>query len=59
MWQEEQEYLALDELIWKIYSDTGFYNYCGLMPNGNLRQANLRALFERAKQYEQASFKGL
>lgn len=26
-WRKEQEYLALDELIWKIYSDTGFYHY--------------------------------
>ncbi len=58
-WRKEQEYLALDELIWKIYSDTGYYNYAGLMPNGMLRQANLRMLFERAKQYETASFKGL
>ena len=31
----------------------------GLMPNGELRQANLKILFERAKQYETASFKGL
>lgn len=29
------------------------------MPNGILRQANLKMLFERAKQYENASFKGL
>ena len=58
-WREEQEFLALDELIWKIYSDTGYYNYVGLMPNGFLRQANLKMLFERAKQYETASFKGL
>lgn len=58
-WRKEQEYLSLDELIWKIYSDTGYYNYAGLMPNGALRQANLRMLFERAKQYETASFKGL
>lgn len=29
------------------------------MPNGILRQANLRILFERAKKYETASFKGL
>ena len=58
-WREEQEYLALDELIWKIYSDTGYYNYVGLMPNGELRQANLKVLFERAKKYETASFKGL
>ena len=58
-WREEQEYLALDEFIWKIYSDTGYYNYVGLMPNGNLRQANLKLLFEKAKQFETASFKGL
>ncbi len=58
-WRKEQEYLSLDELIWKIYSDTGYYNYVGLMPNGELRQANLRMLFERAKKYETASFKGL
>lgn len=31
----------------------------GLMPNGSLRQANLKMLFERAKEYEKASFKGL
>ena len=32
---------------------------CGLLTNGKLRQANLKMLFERAKQYEKASFKGL
>ena len=58
-WRTEQEYLALDELIWKIYIDTGYYNYVGLMPNGAQRQANLKILFERAKQYETSSFKGL
>ena len=29
------------------------------MPNGVLRQANLKMLFEKAKEYENASFKGL
>lgn len=58
-WQKENEYLDLDELIWKIYEDTGYYNYVGLMPNGLLKQANLKSLFEKAKQYEKASFKGL
>ena len=58
-WRKEQEYLALDELIWKIYSDTGFYNYVGLMPNGKLRQANLKMLFQKAKQYESSNFRGL
>ncbi len=59
IWREEQEYLSLDELIWKIYTDTGYYNYVGLMPNGSIRQANLKILFEKAKQYETATFKGL
>lgn len=58
-WRKEQEYLALDEFVWKLYSDTGYYNYVGLMQNGELRQANLKMLFERAKQFETASFKGL
>lgn len=58
-WREEQEYKTLDELIWQIYIDTGYYNYVGLLPNGALRQANLKILFEKAKQYESASFKGL
>ena len=58
-WRKEKEYLALDEFIWKLYSDTHYYTYVGLMPNGDLRQANLKMLFERAKQYETASFKGL
>lgn len=51
--------LPLDELIWKIYSDTGYYHYVRLMPNGKLRQANLKKLFEKAKDYEKISFKGL
>ena len=58
-WRKEQEYLSLDELIWKIYSDTGYYNYVGLMPNGLLRQANLKMLFQKAKQYETSNYKGL
>ena len=57
--RQKKEYLPLDELIWQIYLETGFYNYVGLMPNGAIRQANLKMLFERAKEYEKASFKGL
>ena len=58
-WREQQEYLPLEELIWQIYLDTGYYNYVSLMPNGSIRQANLKMLFEKAKQYESSSFKGL
>ena len=51
--------LPLDELIWKIFSETGYYHFVRLMPNGALRQANLKKLFEKAKDYEKISFKGL
>ncbi len=58
-WRKQREYLALDELIWQIYLDTGYYNYVSLMPNGVLRQANLNILFEKAKEYEKSTFKSL
>ena len=57
--RKNEKVLPLDELIWKIYSDTGYYNYVRLMPNGKQRQANLRKLFEKAKEYEKISFKGI
>ena len=56
--QKEKE-MTLEEFIWNIYSETGYYHYVGLMPDGNLRQANLKKLFEKAKEYEKISFKGL
>lgn len=46
-------------LIWAIYDQTGFLDYVGGMPAGYQRQANLHALYQRAAQYEQTSFKGL
>ena len=58
-WKKEEKYTPLNEFIWKLYLETGFLNYVSLLPNGNLRQANLKMLFEKAKQYEKASFKGL
>lgn len=57
--RKKQEYLKLDELIWYIYQKTGYYNYVSLMQNGNIKTANLKMLFEKAKDYEQGSFKGL
>ena len=58
-WRKEAEYLSLDELIWKIYLDTGYYHFVSLMPNGNVRQANLKILFEKARDFENTNFNGL
>ena len=37
LWRKEQEYLALDELIWKIYSDTGYYHYVRINGKWNIK----------------------
>jgi ATP-dependent helicase/nuclease subunit A len=50
---------SLADLIWQIYRETGYYDFVGAMPGGNQRQANLKALYHRARQYEATSFRGL
>lgn len=59
MFRKRQEYMPLHELIWLIYETTGYNAYVRLTPNGSIKIANLKMLFERAKEYESASFKGL
>lgn len=58
-YREESLQISLDELIWKIFTETGYYYYVSLMPNGKLREANLQKLFEKAKEYEKISLKGI
>ncbi|MGI6607098.1 MAG: UvrD-helicase domain-containing protein [Peptococcia bacterium] len=50
---------SLVQLIWLLYRETGYYDYAGAMPEGKQRQANLRALLDRAKQFEDTTMKGL
>ena len=50
---------SLSALIWQLYRDTHFYDFAGGLPGGKQRQANLRALYDRARQYEATSFRGL
>lgn len=59
VWREKSVYTPIDEFIWYLYMDTAYYGFVGAMPNGTLRQANLKILFQRAKQFESTSFKGL
>ena len=53
------KHMPIDEFIWHLYTDTGYYGYIGAMPAGIQRQANLRVLFQRARQFEETSYKGL
>lgn len=58
-WRSEARQGSLADLLWRIYRDTGYYDFVGGLPGGAQRQANLRALHDRARQYEATSFRGL
>lgn len=58
-WKREARMLPMDNFIWKLLLETGFYHYAGAMPGGIQRQANLRILHDRARQFQNTSFKGL
>ena len=50
-WRSLSVFMPLEELVWKLMLDTGFYLAMGALPGGRQRQANLRALADRALVY--------
>ncbi|TEB08976.1 ATP-dependent helicase/nuclease subunit A [Pelotomaculum propionicicum] len=58
-WRSAARQGSLADLIWSIYRETGYYDFVGGLPGGGQRQANLRALHHRARQYEASAFRGL
>ncbi|PWA12844.1 helicase-exonuclease AddAB subunit AddA [Pueribacillus theae] len=58
-WRTVARQGALSDVIWQIYRETHYYDFVGGLPGGMQRQANLRALYDRARQYEKTSFRGL
>ncbi|HHX62978.1 MAG TPA: helicase-exonuclease AddAB subunit AddA [Epulopiscium sp.] len=49
----------MDELISKLFIDTGYYQYVGMLATGLQKQANLRILKKHAAEFEGSSFTGL
>ncbi len=47
------------ELIWSIYGDTGYLAFCGGLPRGEQRKANLIELHDRARQFGEFRRQGL
>ncbi|MDD6214536.1 MAG: helicase-exonuclease AddAB subunit AddA [Firmicutes bacterium] len=58
-WRNYSRFMSSDRFIWTLYEETDFYAFAGAMCDGEESQANLRLLFERAKQYESNGFQGL
>ncbi len=57
--REDSTHMRIHELIWKLCTETGFYGYVAALPYGNERRANLKLLFEKGKDFEEANFRGL
>lgn len=58
-WKKEAAFMSLEDFLWKLIRDTGYYEYAGAIPAGTQRQANLRALVDKAIQFQSAQMKGL
>jgi ATP-dependent helicase/nuclease subunit A len=58
-WRTTARRRSLGELIWQLYRDTGYLTYVAGLPAGAQRQANLRALYDRARQFESYGRPGL
>lgn len=58
-WRKLQRILPLADFIWQILTETGYFIYAGALPGGLQRQANLRALADKAAAFENSQGKGL
>ena len=58
-WKKEAPILPLEDFLWMLIRETGYYEYIGGIPGGSQRQANLRALVDKAVQFQNSQMKGL
>ncbi|MDD3239784.1 MAG: helicase-exonuclease AddAB subunit AddA [Lachnospira sp.] len=59
IFRKKSEYMSIQELVWEVIYDTGYYDYVGTMPAGKQRQANVDILLQRASSFETTSYSGL
>ncbi len=57
--REKSKHVSIWELLWNIYTQTGYYYFVSLFPDGYKRQLNLKLLIERAEKFEKMSIKGI
>jgi len=58
-WKKEAPLMPLEDFLWMLIRETGYYEYIGGIPGGSQRQANLRALVDKAIQFQSSQLKGL
>lgn len=58
-WRDMAHKISVPELLNAIYRETGYYDYFAGKAGGQIAQANLRMLIDRAAAYEKTAFRGL
>ncbi|MBE3583186.1 MAG: helicase-exonuclease AddAB subunit AddA [Limnochordaceae bacterium] len=58
-WRTQARREPLGQLVWQVWQQTGYYEYCGGLPGGRQRQANLQAFYEVIRQFDGFARQGL
>jgi len=58
-WRDAARQLGVPELLSSLYRETGYYDSVGKESRGDVRQANLRILIDRAADFEATNARGL
>ena len=58
-WRFVSGFMSVEDIIQRIYTDTGIYSNVLAFPDGMLRRANLDLLLEKAVEFERSSYNGL
>ncbi|HHW95327.1 MAG TPA: helicase-exonuclease AddAB subunit AddA [Mogibacterium sp.] len=58
-WRALSNMMPVDDFIWKVLIDSGYYHIVGAMYGGRRRQANLRVLVDRARKYSEDTIASL
>ncbi len=59
VWRETARQMGVPELLSNLYRETGYYDSVGKEERGEVRQANLRILIDRAANFESTNARGL
>lgn len=58
-WRRMSHMMPLEDFVWHVLVDSGYYRMAGAMHGGSRRQANLRTLADRAARYSKETVASL
>lgn len=58
-WRRLSVTMDIEDFIWHLYNETGYYDFVGALHGGEQRQNNLRLLLKKAGDYKRSTLKGV